>query len=89
VDGSGWTRFLGPLSAGRDWADKLTELGEPVPKPSGVGLRCRVLTWLAKRFSVDVVLPLVERAERADAGLYDNDPDATPDMAIGERSHWC
>jgi VIT1/CCC1 family predicted Fe2+/Mn2+ transporter len=69
------------------WADKLTELGEPVPKPGGIGLRGRALTWLAKRFSVDAVLPIVERAEHADAGLYDNDPDATPDMAIGERSH--
>jgi VIT1/CCC1 family predicted Fe2+/Mn2+ transporter len=69
------------------WADKLTELGEPVPGPGGVGLRGRVLTWLAKRFSVDAVLPLVERAEHADAGLYDNDPDATPAMASGERSH--
>jgi VIT1/CCC1 family predicted Fe2+/Mn2+ transporter/rubrerythrin len=69
------------------WADKLTELGEPVPEPGGVGLRSRALTWLAKRFSVDTVLPLVERAEHADAGLYDNDPDASPDMAIDERSH--
>jgi VIT1/CCC1 family predicted Fe2+/Mn2+ transporter len=69
------------------WADKLTKLGEPVPKPGGVGLRGRALAWLAKRFSVDAVLPLVERAEHADASRYDNDPDATPDMAIGERSH--
>jgi vacuolar iron transporter family protein len=69
------------------WAEKLTELGEPVPKPGGIGLRARALTWLAKRFSVGAVLPFVERAERADAGLYDNDPDATADMAIGERSH--
>lgn len=69
------------------WADKLTELGEPVPKPGAIGLRGRTLTWLAKRFSVDAVLPFVERAEHADAGLYDNDPDATPDMAISERSH--
>ncbi|MEN3265038.1 VIT1/CCC1 family protein [Pseudonocardia sp.] len=69
------------------WADKLAELGEPVPTPGGVGLRGRVLTWLAKRFSIDAVLPLMERAEHADAGLYDNDPDATADMASGERSH--
>jgi len=69
------------------WAGKLTDLGEPVPESDGIGLRSRALTWLAKRFSVDTVLPLVERAEHADAGLYDNDPDATPDMAIDERSH--
>jgi VIT1/CCC1 family predicted Fe2+/Mn2+ transporter/rubrerythrin len=69
------------------WADKLTELGEAVPKPGGVGLRSRTLTWLAKRFSVDTVLPLVERAEHADAGMYDSEPDATPEMALDERSH--
>jgi len=51
------------------WADKLAELGEPVPTPGGVGLRGWVLTQLAKRFSVDTVLPLVERAEHADADL--------------------
>jgi VIT1/CCC1 family predicted Fe2+/Mn2+ transporter len=69
------------------WADKLTELGEPVPAPGSVGLRGWTLTWLAKRFSVDTVLPLVERAEHADAGMYDGEPHATPEMASDERSH--
>jgi VIT1/CCC1 family predicted Fe2+/Mn2+ transporter len=69
------------------WADKLTRLGQPVPKTSGAGLRGRALALLARLFSVDAVLPLVERAEQADAGRYDNDPDASPDMAIDERSH--
>lgn len=69
------------------WADKLTSLGEAVPKPARSGLRDRALTWLAKRFSIESVLPIIERAEHADAGMYDNDPDATPDMAVDERSH--
>lgn len=69
------------------WADKLRQLGEAVPKPAHAGLRDRALTWLAKRFSVESVLPIIERAEHADAGMYDNDPDATPDMAVDERSH--
>ena len=69
------------------WAAKLTELGEAVPDPSRPQLRTRLLTWLAHRFSVDAVLPLVERAEHSDAGLYDGDPDATAEMAIDERSH--
>jgi VIT1/CCC1 family predicted Fe2+/Mn2+ transporter len=69
------------------WAEKLVALGEPVPEAGGVGLRNRVLTWLARRFSVDAVLPFVERAEHADAGLYDDDPDATAEMAVDERSH--
>ncbi len=70
------------------WAAKLTELGESDPRPRPASsCSTRVLTWLAHRFSVDAVLPLVERAEHADAGLYQGDPDATPDMAIDERSH--
>jgi len=69
------------------WAEKLTALGERVPDPARPDLRTRVLTWLARRFSADAVLPLVERAEHADAGMYDGDPDATSDMAIDERSH--
>ncbi|MCW2876571.1 MAG: hypothetical protein JWQ95_671 [Sphaerisporangium sp.] len=69
------------------WADKLTALGERVPEPGGPGLRTRLLSWLARRFSVDTVLPFVERAEHADAGLYDADPDAAPGMAVDERSH--
>jgi hypothetical protein len=52
------------------WAAKLSELGEPVPPADRPGLRTTVLSWLARRFSVDAVLPYLERAEHADAGLY-------------------
>ncbi|MDT4929901.1 MAG: vacuolar iron transporter family protein [Pseudonocardiales bacterium] len=69
------------------WADKLVGLGELVPEPGRIGLRTRLLSWVARRFSVDAVLPLVERAEHADAGLYATDPDATAAMAVDERSH--
>jgi VIT1/CCC1 family predicted Fe2+/Mn2+ transporter len=70
------------------WADKLTELGQPVPEPpSRPNLRTAVLPWLARRFSIDAVLPHLERAEHADAGLYQGDSDATPAMAVDERSH--
>ena len=69
------------------WADKLKGLGEPVPEPGRMDFHGRVLTWLARRFSVDAVLPMVERAEHADAGLYDEDPDALDGMAVDERSH--
>lgn len=69
------------------WADKLTEIGEAVPPVTKPGVRTRFLSWLARRFSVDAVLPFVERAEHADAGLYDDDPDAAAGMAIDERSH--
>jgi vacuolar iron transporter family protein len=69
------------------WADKLVDLGERVPAPGRSGLRTRLLSWVARRFSVDAVLPFVERAEHADAGVYANDPDATAGMAVDERSH--
>jgi hypothetical protein len=69
------------------WAAKLVDLGEPVPEPASRGSRTRVVSWLARRFSIDAVLPFLERAERADAGMYQDDPDATSDMAVSERSH--
>jgi hypothetical protein len=53
----------------------------------GRGSRTRVFSWLARRFSIDAVLPYPERAERADAGMYQHDPEATSDMAVSERSH--
>ena len=42
---------------------------------------------VARRFSIDAVLPYLERAERSDAGMYQDDPDATSGMAASERSH--
>jgi VIT1/CCC1 family predicted Fe2+/Mn2+ transporter len=69
------------------WADKLVGHGERVPEPRRTGMRTRLLSWVARRFSVDAVLPFVERAEHADAGLYADDPDATSGMAVDERSH--
>ena len=69
------------------WAGKLTEVGEPVPPNKPPGLRASALSWLARRLSIDAVLPYLERAEHADAGLYQGDPDATAAMAVDERSH--
>jgi VIT1/CCC1 family predicted Fe2+/Mn2+ transporter len=69
------------------WADKLAGLGERVPEHGRPGLRTRLLSWLARRYSAEAVLPFVERAEHADAGLYGGDPDAAPGMAADERSH--
>ncbi|OBF47179.1 hypothetical protein A5787_10680 [Mycobacterium sp. 852002-50816_SCH5313054-b] len=69
------------------WADKLTEIGEPVPDQIRSGIRGRMLAWLGRRFSVDTVLPYLERAEHGDAGLYQDDPEATAAMAVDERSH--
>lgn len=69
------------------WAACLTALGEKVPEPNYPMVRTRLLSWLARRFSADTVLPFVERAEHSDAGMYDADPHAAPEMAVDERSH--
>ncbi len=69
------------------WEGKLTEAGQPVPPPGGPSLRTRMLATAARRMSTQAVLPMIERAERTDAGIYDVDPDAAPGMADDERGH--
>jgi len=69
------------------WEDKLREAGADVPAAGGPSLRTRLIGTAARRLSVETVLPMIERAEKADAGTYDNDPDAAPGMAADERSH--
>ena len=71
------------------WAAKLVELREPEPRPDDHrrGRRARLVAWLARRFGTRAVLPIVERAELADAGHYDGVPDATAAMATDERIH--
>ena len=73
----------------RHWAAKLVELGEPEPRPGEhhQGARTRLLSWLARRFGPDVVFPIVQRAEMADAGHYDGVPEASRAMATDERIH--
>jgi VIT1/CCC1 family predicted Fe2+/Mn2+ transporter len=69
------------------WESRLREAGADVPEPGRPSMRTRLLGAAAGTLSVDTVLPLIERAERSDAGLYDNEPDAAPEMAADERSH--
>jgi vacuolar iron transporter family protein len=71
------------------WAAKLVELGEPAPQPARhrPGAKTRLLGWLARRFGSRAVLPIVQRAEVADAGHYDGVADATAAMATDERIH--
>jgi VIT1/CCC1 family predicted Fe2+/Mn2+ transporter len=69
------------------WEGKLRDAGATVPAPRGPSLRTRLLGQAAHRLSVTTVLPMIERAERADAGMYDADPDADPGMAADERGH--
>jgi VIT1/CCC1 family predicted Fe2+/Mn2+ transporter len=69
------------------WESRLRSAGAAVPAPGRPSLRTRLLGAAAGRLSVQAVLPLIERAERADAGMYDDEPDALPGMAADERSH--
>lgn len=69
------------------WEGKLREAGADVPAAGGPSLRTRLIGTAARRLSIETVLPMIERAEKADAGTYDNDPDAAPGMAADERSH--
>ncbi|MGV1048753.1 MAG: VIT1/CCC1 transporter family protein [Solirubrobacterales bacterium] len=69
------------------WAGLLRGAGETVA-PHWVGWRARVLGWMAKRFGTGFVVPTINAMEQADAGSYDDQPDAagTP-LAAEERSH--
>jgi VIT1/CCC1 family predicted Fe2+/Mn2+ transporter len=72
----------------RRWEDILREAGETAP-PRRPGLRTRLLAWIARRWSVQAVLPAVLAAERADTETYGASApglDASS-LAGHERSH--
>jgi VIT1/CCC1 family predicted Fe2+/Mn2+ transporter len=69
------------------WERRLVEAGAEVPSPTEPGWRTKMLGGAARWLSTSAVLGLIERAERADAGMYDADPDAAPGMAADERGH--
>jgi vacuolar iron transporter family protein len=69
------------------WEEKLRDAGAPVPPPGRPSLRTRLIGKAAGRLSAAAVLPMIERAERTDAGIYDADPDAAPGMAADEHGH--
>ena len=69
------------------WEEKIRSAGQPVPARGAPSVRTRLLASAATRLSPSAVLPLIERAERADAGVYDADPDAAPGMAADEHGH--
>lgn len=69
------------------WEVKIRGAGETVPPPGAPSMRTRLLASAAARLSPKTVLPLIERSERADASMYDADPDAAPGMAADEHGH--
>jgi vacuolar iron transporter family protein len=64
------------------WLDLL---GDDVGKPLRGDFRTRTLAWLARTFGSVFVLALAQRAEARSS--YDDDADATPQMAADERIH--
>lgn len=60
-------------------------LGDQVGRPASVGVRTRVLGFLARRVGSVFVLALVQTAESRSP--YADDPDATPEMAADEQVH--
>lgn len=71
----------------RHWEGKLEAAGQPIPQPGRPSLRTWLVGLAARQLSAQAVLPMIERAERGDAGVYDADPDAAPGMAADERGH--
>ncbi len=69
------------------WADYLRKAGETIPTYTP-GWRIRMIIWLAKRFGVNSVLPMVSSMERGASHDYDTQPEArAAGMPKDERSH--
>src|SRR5947209_2285255 len=69
------------------WADYLRKAGEAIPTYTP-GWRIRMIIWLAKRFGVNSVLPMVTSMESGASHDYDSQPEArTAGMPKDERSH--
>jgi len=70
------------------WVEKLTEYGVAIPPaPTALDPNDIALVARAKNMGLDAVLDHLEEAEGADAGMYDTEPDAHPDMPGDEREH--
>lgn len=69
------------------WINRLNDLHQPAP-PDTVGWRVRALLWLARRFGVGTVLPIIASNERKASSGYDGQPEAEAEgMPANERSH--
>jgi VIT1/CCC1 family predicted Fe2+/Mn2+ transporter len=69
------------------WAEYIRRAGEPVPTYTS-GWHIRILIWLAQRFGVNSVLPMVSSMERGASHDYDAQPEArAAGMPKDERSH--
>lgn len=69
------------------WAEKLRAAGAEVPS-AGPSWRVKTIGWLARRFGVGAVAPIVSRMEVAAMTMYDNQPEAVAaGLPAEERSH--
>jgi VIT1/CCC1 family predicted Fe2+/Mn2+ transporter len=69
------------------WADYLSKAGETVPTYSA-SWRIHMIIWLARRFGVNSVLPMISSMERGASHDYDTQPEArAAGMPKDERSH--
>jgi VIT1/CCC1 family predicted Fe2+/Mn2+ transporter len=69
------------------WADMLAKAGVTGLEYPGPPRRERFLAWLAKRFGVEQVLPILIRLEAADARKYIGVPEAPTAMGQEEVQH--
>jgi len=71
----------------RFWEQRLQAAGQTLP-PRRQRWRSRVLSWLARRFGPQFVLPTVATLEEVGRHMYDAQPEAqTTKMPADERSH--
>jgi VIT1/CCC1 family predicted Fe2+/Mn2+ transporter len=70
------------------WVVKLNEYGVPVPPPpTELDAADSRLVARARAAGLDSVLGHLEQAEGADAGMYDDEPEALTSMPHDEREH--
>jgi rubrerythrin len=68
------------------WAKRLQAAGQPIPTYT-LDVRMRLLVWMAKRFGVSSVLPMISRKERGASRDYEAQPEArAAAMPADERS---
>lgn len=69
------------------WARMLADAGFPAVGKPRLPFRVKTLSFMARRFGADAVLPLVLRLEASDAERYDRVAEAPDSMAGQERMH--
>ena len=70
------------------WVEKLTEYGVPIPPaPTSLDPTDAALVSRARGAGFADVLRHLEEAEGADAGMYDEEPEAPASMSEDEREH--